>query len=611
MCGIYWYKWKKSNAQDILLSWLRKLEYRGYDSAWIAVWNSDLNWENIFKFAKAKWKISNLSSEVSKSFSDSKKFNFWISHTRWATHWKVTIENTHPHTDSKWDFTIVHNWIIENFSKIKKSLEEKWYKFYWETDTEVIAKLLEENYNWNLLETVEKILPQLEWAYALLVMHKKHQWDIVWIKYWSPLVFWEQNWEMYFSSDIWALAWIIENVIFLEDWDLVYIQWDKYQIKSEWKLTDKPFEKIDIDLTVAEKWDFKHFMLKEIFEQPEILKRVFQWRIDLDTWDLFADALMDLEKLNIKNVTFIACWTSYHAWMLWSYWLENFAWINTKVEVASEFIYKNINVSDDTLFIFISQSWETADTIEALKIVKEKWWNTFWIVNVVWSTISRMTDTWMFLRAWTEVWVASTKAFTAQISIILLLSLYFSKKSNFLSHKKYLEIVSEFKKIPWLMENILNNFSEIKKVAEKISDYKNFFFLWRHYQLPIAYESSLKLKEISYLHSEAYPAWELKHWPLALIDENFISVIFAPEDWFLNQNVSAMQEIKAREWKVLTVSDWEISWSDFSINMPKTIEDFYPFLTTLVWQLLSYEIADLLWKEIDKPRNLAKSVTVK
>lgn len=606
MCWIYGYIWKKTDAQNILLSWLRKLEYRGYDSAWIAVW--DENWD--FKIAKAKWKISNLSSEVSQKFLEWEHFTFWISHTRWATHWWVTLENCHPHTDSKWDFVIVHNWIIENFSKLKKKLEKKWYKFYWETDTEVVAKLLEENYNWNLLETVEKTLPQLEWAYALLIMHKKHKWEIIWVKYWSPLVFWEENWEMYFSSDVWALWWVIKNVIFLEDWDLVYVKWWNFSIKSEWKLTNKPFEKIDIDLTVAEKWDFKHFMLKEIFEQPEILRRVYQWRIDWETNNLIANALTELEHLKIKNVVFVACWTSYHAWLLWSYWLENFAWINTKVEVASEFIYKNINVQKDTLFIFISQSWETADTIEALKIVKEKWWNTFWIVNVVWSTISRLTDTWMFLRAWTEVWVASTKAFTAQISIILLLALYFWKKNN-LSHKKYLEIIFEIKKIPNTLEEILKNFWEIKEVAKKISDYKNFFFLWRHYQLPIAYESSLKLKEISYLHSEAYPAWELKHWPLALIDKNFVSVIFVPNDGFLNQNISAMQEIKAREWKVLVVSDEEVSWADFFIKIPKIKEDFYPFLTTIVWQLLSYEIADLLWKDIDKPRNLAKSVTVK
>jgi len=627
MCWIYGYLWKKNNAQDILLNWLRKLEYRGYDSAWIAVWwfSNLQKWR--FKIIKSKWKISNLSSEIEKNFSENdEKYNFWISHTRWATHWWVTLENCHPHTDSekndwKWKFTIVHNWIIENFSKLKKFLEKKWKNFYWETDTEVIAKLLEENFNWiwewNLLKTVEKTIAQLEWAYAILVMHTDFPWEIIWVKYWSPLVFWEENWEFYFSSDVWALWWVIENVIYLEDWDLVYLKWDEYKIKSEWKLTNKPFEKIDIDLTIAEKWDFKHFMLKEIFEQPEILRRVFQWRINWDNNELIANALQELEHLNIKNITFIACWTSYHAWLLWAYWIEDLAWVGVKVEVASEFIYKNIKISDDRLFIFISQSWETADTIEALKIVKWKWWNTFWIVNVVWSTISRMTDTWMFLRAWTEVWVASTKAFTSQIAIILLLSVYFGKKnslSNSLSYKKFLEIISEIKKIPNILDEILKNFWDIKKISEKISDYKNFFFLWKHYQLPIAYESSLKLKEISYLHSEAYPSWELKHWPLALIDENFISVIFAPEDWFLQQNISAMQEIKARKWKVLVISDSdeiENFWADFIIKIPKVSDEFYPFLTTIIWQLLSYEIADNLWKDIDKPRNLAKSVTVK
>ncbi|MCD5382955.1 glutamine--fructose-6-phosphate transaminase (isomerizing) [Candidatus Gracilibacteria bacterium] len=610
MCGIFGYKGVKKNAQNILLNGLRKLEYRGYDSAGIAVGNE----KGDFSIVKAKGKISNLASEIENEKGD---FNFGISHTRWATHGGVALENCHPHTDSKGKFTIVHNGIIENFSKLKKDLVEKGYKFYGETDTEVIAKLLEENFDGDLFITVEKVLPKLEGAFALLVMHKDFPGDIVGVKYGSPLVFGEQKGEFYFSSDIGALGGVIENVIYLEDGDLVFVKGDEFIIKSEGKLTQKPFEKIDIDLTVAEKGDFKHFMLKEIFEQPEILRRLYWGRIDWEENKLVANALQELEHLSIKKITFVACGTSYHAGLLGAYWLENFAGMDVKVEVASEFIFKNFNVSKDRLFIFISQSGETADTIEALKLVKERGGNTFGIVNVVGSTISRMTDTGMFLRAGTEVGVASTKAFTAQCGIIFLLALYFGKNKNSeknLSHKEFLEKISDLKKIPNILEKILGDFEKIKNISKKIFKYQNFFFLGRHYQLPIAYESSLKLKEISYLHSEAYPAGELKHGPLALIDEDFISVIFAPNDSFLNQNISAMQEIKARKGKVLLISDSdeiEDFGADFTIKIPEISEDFYPFLTTIVGQLLSYEIADLLGKDIDKPRNLAKSVTVK
>ena len=290
--------------------------------------------------------------------------------------------------------------------------------------------------------------------------------------------------------------------------------------------------------------------------------------------------------------------------------MENLAWLDSSCEIASEYEYKNIKVNDNTLYVFISQSGETADSIEVLKLIKNKWWHTFGIVNVVWSTISRLTDYGLFTRAWAEIWVASTKAFTAQITCILLLALYLGQKRG-LGKAKYDKIMIELSKVPVMIEDILADTVNIRKIAENISEYKNFFFLGRQYQLPIARESSLKLKEITYLHSEWYPSGELKHGPLALIDDSIPSVLFVPNDLMFEKNVSSIQEIKARDGKVITISDKDIQNTNGNIQIPSTIDEIYPFLTAVAWQLFAYHVADILNKDIDKPRNLAKSVTVK
>ncbi len=605
MCGIFGYKWCK-NAQNVLLHGLKKLEYRWYDSAWLAV--MDTNGQ--IHIHKAVGKVWNLADNIAQTFDQSKCTTYGIAHTRWATHGGVTVENTHPHFDENEKIFLVHNWIIENYDELKQDLIKKWHKFYWQTDTEVVAKLLWEHRNGNLLQTVENVLPILEWAYALLVISKECPWDMVGVKYWSPLVFgYNDNGEMFFSSDTQALAWLCENVVFLDDGDLVSIRNNDYLLKSEWKLIIKPIEKIDVQSLVAEKWDFKHFMLKEIFEQPKVLLETFRWRVDFENKTLTGNALQELENYNFEEIIFVWSGTSYHAWYLGTYWMEDIAGIKSSVEVASELEFKNFAVDSKRLFVFISQSGETADSIEILKRIKNRWWKTLGIVNVVGSTISRLTDRWLFTRAGTEVWVASTKAFVAQIAAIMMLTLYLWNK-KWLSNANFTKILAEFKKVPEYIESILSQAAEIKTIAKELSKYSNFFFLWRHYQLPIASEWSLKLKEISYLHSESYGAGELKHWPLALIQEDFPTIMIMPSDVLFDKNISTMQEIRARKWKILAISD-KATTGDWQITIPQTIDEIYPFLTVVVSQLLAYYVADELNRDIDKPRNLAKSVTVK
>lgn len=606
MCGIFGYQGKKWDAHKILVHGLERLEYRGYDSAWLLVWNE--TWA--MKLIRAVGKVSNLANKVTKEISDKETFTFGIAHTRRATHGWVTEENTHPHHDQNKHFYLVHNGIIENYHKLKQQLIAKWYTFYGETDSEVIANLLEDNRTGDFMATVEKVLWMIRWAYALLIVSTYAPDEIIAVKIGSPLLFAYNNNEYFFSSDKQALAWYADKLIYLDDGDIVHLKWSDYQIKSNGVPTEKTIEDMDIESLESSKWDYKHFMLKEIFEQANIIRRIFKGRVDFNKNFLNAEAFHGMQDEHFKKIIFVGCGTSYNAWCVGTYWIENLAWLDSSCEIASEYEYKNIRVNDDTLYVFISQSGETADTIEVLKLIKQKGGHTFGIVNVVGSTISRLTDYGLFTRWGAEIWVASTKAFTAQMTSILLLALYLGQKRG-LSKAKYDKVMIELSKVPVMIEDLLADTVTIRKIAEAISGYKNFFYLGRQYQLPIARESSLKLKEITYLHSESYPSWELKHWPLALIDKNIPSVLFAPNDLMFEKNISSIQEIKARDGKVITISDKDIHNADWNIQVPSTIDEIYPFLTAIVWQLLAYHVADILWKDIDKPRNLAKSVTVK
>ncbi len=607
MCGIFWYLWQRNDADKILLHWLQRLEYRGYDSAGMVVWNND--GEEIL--IKSVWKVSNLSSKLDKELPKDKKRNFGIAHTRWATHGGITTQNTHPHCDMNQKFYIVHNGIIENYHKLKQELESKWYKFYGETDSEVVANLLDYLWTGDFADTVDLLLSKIVWAYALLIISKENPDEMIAVKLWSPLIFAydQDNW-FYFSSDKQALSGYADKFIYLDDGDILHIQNWEYKIKSNWVHIRRKVEILDVESLEASIWDYKHFMLKEIYEQPAIISRIYRWRINFDDKTMNAEAFHGMQNEKFKKIIFIGCGTSYNAGSLWTYFIENLAWLESYSYVWSEYEYQKIKVDDETLFVFISQSWETADSIEVLKLLKDRWAHTFGIVNVAWSTISRLTDYGLFTRAWAEIGVASTKAFTAQITSILMLALFLWKKRGLIK-SRYDKIITEMYRLPMMIENILLQSDNIQKISKEIIKYKDFFFLGRHYQLPICRESSLKFKEITYLHSESYPSGELKHGPLALIDKKIPSILFSPDDLLFEKNISTVQEIKARDWLVYTISDKDIHNSDYNIKIDSTIDEIYPFLTAVVGQLLAYHTADLLWKDIDKPRNLAKSVTVK
>lgn len=556
-----------------------------------------------------------------------------IAHTRRATHGGITELNTHPHHDKDQNFFLVHNGIIENYHKLKNDLIAKGYEFYSQTDSEVIANLLEDNRNGNFLETVEKVLGMIRWAYALLIVSKHNPDEIIGAKIGSPLIFAYDNasskegkGDYYFSSDKQALAGYADKFIYLDDGDLIHLKWNEYTIKANGIPTQKKIEEMDLENLEASKGDYKHFMLKEICEQPNIIRRIFKGRADFQRNILNAEAFHGMENEKFKKIVFVGCGTSYNAGRAGVYRMENIAGLDVSCEIASEYEYRNIKVNDETLFVFISQSGETADTLEVLKLIKQKWGHTFGIVNVVGSSISRLTDYGLFTRAGAEIGVASTKAFTAQITCILLLALFLGQKRHlswgnegWLSKARYDKIMIELSKVPTMMDDILADTEHIRELAEKLSQYKNFFYLGRQYQLPIARECSLKLKEITYLHSESYPSGELKHGPLALIDKTIPTILLAPNDIMYEKNMSSLQEVKARDGIVVVISDIERQnihpatscGADYQIKIPSTIDEIYPFLTVLAGQLLAYHVADALGKDIDKPRNLAKSVTVK
>ena len=608
MCWIFAYIWERE-ATNFLVNWLRNLEYRGYDSAWIATINS--NWK--YYLEKAVWKVSNLSSRIEEKAENLSWFNTWVAHTRWATHGWVTLENCHPHYSVNNRFFVVHNWIIENYIELKKDLEKLWIVFYWDTDSEVIAKLIEIEFEKDLGYTIKKITKKLNWAYALAVIDKENPGTLVWAKIGSPLVmgFWQK--EFFLSSDPNALKESCKNFIPLEDQEIVVIKNWTFNI---FNLKNDILEKNKIELEekqeIDELRDFEHYMLKEIYEIPNVLKNALAWRIDFTKKEITSKTLDELNEKKINRIEIIASWTSYNAWLTAANWFEDLADIETSVYVSTEFKYKKHFINKKTLYIFISQSWETADSLECLKIVKNKWGLTFWIVNSVGSSIARMTDMGLYTHSWIEIGVASTKAFIGQLWVLLLMALSLWNSRN-LDYIKLKEIIENLEEIPEKLNNILKNISNIKMLWEKYSKYKNMFFLWRNLLFPIAMEWSLKLKEITYNHSEAYSAWELKHWPLSLVDKDFPTLLINPKTKLNSKNISTLKEIQARDWLVIWITTtWDKNKDLFNdiMEIDEALEELNPFLIAIVLNLFAYYMALDLWREIDKPRNLAKSVTV-
>lgn len=607
MCWIFAYKWTKE-ATNILVNWLRNLEYRWYDSAWICELNS--SWEKYL--IKATWKVSNLATKIEKENKDLDWYNIWIAHTRWATHWSVTEENTHPHYSQNQRFYVVHNWIIENYIDIKKSLESEWIKFYSETDSEVIAKLIEKHFEKDLEATIAKVTKTLTWAYALAVIDTKKPDELIWAKIWSPMVLGLKENEFFISSDVNAIAPVCSNYVTLEDWEMLVISGNEYKITNADSIVKKEIQEIWDKAEEVMLWDFNHFMEKEIFEIPSILENALNWRVDFKEKQITSNTLEKLWKLNIKNIEIIASGTSYNAWYTAMYWFEELSWIRAQVHISTEYKYKKQFIDKETLYVFISQSWETADSLECLKAIKNKWWLVFWVVNVVWSSIARLSDMGLYTHSWTEIWVASTKAFIGQLSTLLLTALYLWNKKD-LDYIRFKNIIEWLEKLKDDINLILLNSKKIQEVAKKYSKYKDMFFLWRNSLYPAAMEWSLKCKEITYNHTEAYSAWELKHWPLSLIDKNFPTLLINPKTKLYEKNISTLKEIKAREWEVIwVISTWD-KYSDLyddTIEIPEVIEELNPFTTAVALQLFAYYMALDLDREIDKPRNLAKSVTV-
>lgn len=588
------------------------LEYRWYDSAGlICVWEE----KEIF-LEKAVGRVSALASKVDEKIEKEKNeqswlFTSWIAHTRWATHGGVTESNTHPHYSGSQRFYIVHNGIIENYKELKKSLETK-YTFYSETDTEVVAKLIEDMYDGNLKSTIEKVSEKLTWAYSLAVIDVQHPEHIIAIKLWSPLIVWKGENGVYLSSDINALSQLTESFTILEDNEMVVIESKKYHIYMAWERVQREAEEVGEVSSMSELWDFSSFTEKEIFEIPSILENVFSGRINFEEKIIHNETLEVLAEEEIEKICIIASGSSSFAWWVGGYFFRKYAGVPCETIISSEFLADIFLPEKKTLYVFLSQSGETADVRESMKIVKAKGCKTFGIVNVVGSTIARMSDAWLFSHAGIEVGVASTKNVIAQVGVLLLMALSFGSKRN-LQISEIRDIITELASLPDKIQEVCLKAPHIRKLSEKYAHYKHFFVLWRNMMYPVALEASLKIKELSYVHSEAYSAWELKHGPLALVSPEFPTIVFNPSGKHYHKTISNIEEVRAREGKILgfiSKNDTHKEVYTDCIELPDTSELLSVFTSLTASYLFALYLAEKLWRDVDKPRNLAKSVTV-
>jgi len=588
------------------------LEYRWYDSAWLACVSLG---GDIF-LEKAVWRVSALANKVDESMKNESSerrsvFTTGIAHTRWATHGWVTEANTHPHISQDERFYVVHNGIIENYKELKKSLGWK-YHFYSETDTEVIAKLLEEHFDGNLKSTMEKVSKKLIGAYSLAVIDSKNPEYIVAIKLWSPLIVGQSTWGVYLSSDINALSQLARSFTILEDNEMVVIGWDSYDIYMSGEKIERDAEDVGEVASMSELGDFSSFTEKEIFEIPSILENVFSWRINFEEKMIHNETLDALAEEDIEKICIVASGSSLYAWSVGGYFFRKYAWIPCETIISSEFLSDIFLPESKTLYVFLSQSGETADVRESMKIVKAKGCKTFGIVNVVGSTIARMSDAGLYSHAGIEVWVASTKNVIAQVGVLLLMSMSFGSKRN-LQINEIRDIISELRTLPDRIQEVCMKAPHIRKISEKYAEYKHFFVLGRNMMYPVASEASLKIKELSYIHSEAYSAWELKHGPLALVSSDFPTIVFNPTGKHYYKTLSNIEEVKARDGRVLGFisknDDHKDVYTD-TVELPDTSELLSVFTLLTASYLFALYIAETLGRDVDKPRNLAKSVTV-
>jgi glucosamine--fructose-6-phosphate aminotransferase (isomerizing) len=608
MCGIVGYIGKK-NVVDVLLDGLKRLEYRGYDSAGIAIVD-----QGVLKLRRTAGKLKFLEQSLNK---DPLRGEFGIGHTRWATHGRPCEENAHPHRDCTESIVVVHNGIIENYLPLKKKLLEAGHKFQTETDTEIIAHLIENHFHDSLEEAVLKTLPELKGVYALAILSTKEPGKIIGARFGPPLIIGLGEGENFLASDIPAVLNHTRKMIFLEDGEIAVLDKNGVSVKDlKGKSLEKETTTITWDPMQAEKGGYKHFMLKEIHEQPRALRDTLLGRISLDSGNIYLNDIKITEEefKKFQKICIIACGTSLHAGLVGKFLFEKLTRMPTEVDYGSEFRYRDPIITKETLYVVISQSGETADTLAALREAKSKGASSIAICNVVGSMLTREATGTIYTHAGPEIGVASTKAFTSQIAALYLLSLYLGRSKGILSKDDVREHSQQIMRIPAQMEEILRKEHQIEDMAVKLSHAQDFLFLGRGINYPIALEGALKLKEISYIHAEGYPAGEMKHGPIALIDENLPVVAVAVKDNVYEKIFSNIEEVKARSGIVLALTNennQELDDKvDYLFSIPETLDILYPLLLAIPLQLLAYYIALRLGCDVDQPRNLAKSVTV-
>lgn len=610
MCGIVGYIGYR-DAWPIIIKGLHRLEYRGYDSAGVALMNGTLN---IYKKAG---KVSDLEKSVEAENLNGK---IGMGHTRWATHGEPSDRNSHPHTSGDERLAIIHNGIIENYSSLKEALISRGHTFKSDTDTEVLIHLIEDiqqQTGLDLREAVRIALNEVIGAYAIVIMSKDDPEELIAARKGSPLVLGVGNMEYFIASDASPIIEYTKNVIYLNDNEIAYIRRNELLIKNIDNVVQIPYvQELELKLEMLEKGGFDHFMLKEIYEQPRSIKDCMRGRIYPSQGHVQLGGIKEYaEKLkNIDRIIIVACGTSWHAGLVGEYLIEECARIPVEVEYASEFRYRNPIISEKDIVIAISQSGETADTMAAIELAKKKGATIFGICNVVGASIPRLSHAGVYTHAGPEIGVASTKAFTAQVTVLTLMALYMAQQRGTISQTKLIQLLTELDNIPALVEECLKSNDHIKEISEQFKDASNFLFLGRGSGFPVALEGALKLKEISYIHAEGYPAAEMKHGPIALIDKEMPVVFIATKNSSYEKVISNIQEVKARKGRVIAIvteGDTVVKeMADFVIEIPDADEIFLPLLATIPLQLLSYHIAVLRDCNVDQPRNLAKSVTV-
>ena len=614
MCGIVGYLGERDSL-PIILNGLKRLEYRGYDSSGIAVHNG-----STIASCKSKGKISKLEKQLEKRKNI--HGGLGIGHTRWATHGEPNDVNAHPQFSNSKKLCLVHNGIIENYSTIKQKLIKEGFTFHSETDTEVLVNLIEfikNKHNVKLGEAVQISLNQVVGAYAIAVINNDKPDEIVVAKLGSPLCIGIGEDEHFIGSDVTPFIEFTKDVVYLEDGELAVIRNHKdtfFRKISDDSSISPIVSKLELSLDKIEKQGFDHYMLKEIYEQPKAIKDTLRGRLNISKGIIRMSGMDDYinKFLSTNKITIIACGTSWHSALVAEYMFEKIARISVEVEYASEFRYRDPVIEKDDIIIAISQSGETADTLAAIKLAKSKGAFIYGICNVVGSSIARESDSGSYTHAGPEIGVASTKAFTTQMTVLYMMAVKLSKSKGIISEKLFHKYLLDISNIDKKVHQALSSNNEIKKIAKKFLSSKNFLYLGRGYNFPIALEGALKLKEISYIHAEGYPAAEMKHGPIALIDKDMPTVVIATNKINYDKIVSNIQEIKSRKGKIIAVvskGDVEVKKiADYIVEVPDSIESITPFITVIPLQLLSYHIAVMLGKDVDQPRNLAKSVTV-